>query len=745
MSSAVDVRPRVIRPVCWRLLALAVGSLLALLFPGLDFGHPKYLGPPDELSIAYLEQVLRTHPEDRPARLLLARQQRALGHWEAAEDIAAPAGRRRRSRSRAQAEIELFELSRDAPRRAAAGDSERPLRQQQSLAALRLVAPRASGADQLAHLAETALALEAPGDAAEMLRAPRGARQRQPARLAAARGPLAPGDRRAHGQRQSLPGGEPGRAGRVGGARGRPARARGADRRPIAAAESLRAADAALGRWPTDRRLLDRGITLARAQSDGARAKRWSERLVAARPRRRRAPAAPPGHRARRRATSRRRSRWRRGWWRATRGRGAAAPAGRDRDLVGPRRGGAGRLGVAGQPRLRARASSARWRSATICSTTIGWPRCWSGARPTATITLDELLDLSDALESSGAPENARTRCCAGWSRCSAPTRAYWTERAEVAEHRQDLAGALAAVGQMQMRFGPRGEDAAHEVELLWSLGRADDALAAARRAAPMMTDDAISFWRLYGDLAWNLEADDDAASSYLRLWTLDQRDATVADRLVTLLGGKAARRRGDPHRRRRVHPRSPRRRCWSPRSTPPPTPSAGRTCATWSAWCTPAARRISSPNQAGYWSAEGRLLTPRREVARGRPTPSPRWWRCRPRTWARARICSGRASTPGWSRSRATTATRRRQARQRRRRAAGGRASSGTIAGAVREILAKRGWGADVERADRRRARAGRGRARLDAGQGGAGALRRRRRGRRGRRAPARAGRASA
>ena len=52
MSSAVDARPSVIRPGVLVLLALAVGSLLALLFPGLDFGHPKYLGPPGNLPIA---------------------------------------------------------------------------------------------------------------------------------------------------------------------------------------------------------------------------------------------------------------------------------------------------------------------------------------------------------------------------------------------------------------------------------------------------------------------------------------------------------------------------------------------------------------------------------------------------------------------------------------------------------------------------------------------------------------------
>ena len=54
-------------------------------FPGLDFGHPRFLAHPDELSIAYLDQVLRQRPDDRSARLLLARQQLALGKWSEAE------------------------------------------------------------------------------------------------------------------------------------------------------------------------------------------------------------------------------------------------------------------------------------------------------------------------------------------------------------------------------------------------------------------------------------------------------------------------------------------------------------------------------------------------------------------------------------------------------------------------------------------------------------------------------------
>src|SRR3982751_1075456 len=78
-------RPRLITPHGLIAVAVTVAASLAVLFPGLDFGHPKFLAHPDELAIAYLNQLLRQRPEDRPARLLLARQELALGKWTEAE------------------------------------------------------------------------------------------------------------------------------------------------------------------------------------------------------------------------------------------------------------------------------------------------------------------------------------------------------------------------------------------------------------------------------------------------------------------------------------------------------------------------------------------------------------------------------------------------------------------------------------------------------------------------------------
>ena len=539
MSSAVDARPRVIRPGVLGLVALAVASLLALLFPGLDFGHPKHLGPPDELSIAYLQQVLRTHPGDRAARLLLARQQQALGHWDAAEDsfrLLAGGG----DRIATQAELALLDLERARLDAMPATDAERPLRQQQTLAALRLVAPAPLGPEQLARLADTALALEAPADAAEIYErlAALDAANQHDWLLRAARWRRATGALDASVALYQ-------KASEV-------APAEWAAREDVLmavevltaadrAARALDATDAALGRWPTDRRLLDRGVTLALARGDAGRAKRWSERLIQLGPdqdawlRRhldvelgsgdvataftvaQRLVARHPEDRALRRKLAET-AMWSGhpdealdAWaWLASKGEGPSTEEASRRTLaLGHDLFDHGRVAEVLERKVAA-----------------------------GTITLEELLDLSDALESDGRPERARAVLEQVEPRFVGE-RSYWTERGEVAEHVGDLAGALAVVEQLQRRFGPRSDDMIHEVELLWAIGTPDEALAAARRAAPMMTDDAVGFWRLYGDLAWNEEADEDAEASYLRLWALDQRDATVADRLVTLAGGR--------------------------------------------------------------------------------------------------------------------------------------------------------------------------------------------------------------
>ena len=162
-------RPRLITPHGLVLVAATVAASLALLFPGLDFGHPRFLAHPDELSIAYLDQVLRQRPQDRPARLLLARQQLALGKWSEAE-----AHLHRLTRASVpedaitwRARLALVELERAEVDALPAANPTRTSRQAGAVKELRRVAAAAPfDATELAGIAQMALALEAPGDAA---------------------------------------------------------------------------------------------------------------------------------------------------------------------------------------------------------------------------------------------------------------------------------------------------------------------------------------------------------------------------------------------------------------------------------------------------------------------------------------------------------------------------------------------------------------------------------------------------
>ena len=82
-----------------------VAVLLLFLFPGRNFENPYHLARPDHLSIAYLNMLLRAHPEDAEARLLLAQQQMALGELEEAHETLSLPAAGATTRSAARAEV----------------------------------------------------------------------------------------------------------------------------------------------------------------------------------------------------------------------------------------------------------------------------------------------------------------------------------------------------------------------------------------------------------------------------------------------------------------------------------------------------------------------------------------------------------------------------------------------------------------------------------------------------------------
>jgi hypothetical protein len=48
--TAAARRPRLITPHGLAVVAVTVAASLAVLFPGLDFGHPRFLAHPDDIS-----------------------------------------------------------------------------------------------------------------------------------------------------------------------------------------------------------------------------------------------------------------------------------------------------------------------------------------------------------------------------------------------------------------------------------------------------------------------------------------------------------------------------------------------------------------------------------------------------------------------------------------------------------------------------------------------------------------------
>ena len=534
-SSAAPRRPRLITPQGVAAVAFTVAASLALLFPGLDFGHPAFLAHPDELSIAYLHQVLQQRPQDRAARLLLARQQLALGKWSEAEANLrrllreGPAGEDALS---SRARLVLVELERASVDALPATDAGRRPRQADAVAHLHRLASAPLESAELDRAAELALALESPADAAAIYERlardnPRG--RRDWARLAGrwyqAAGRLQQSATAYQMASDAAPSAADGVADAL--------RAVDVLRAANDGAAALAAVDRALGRWPAEPRLLDKGVTVALAEGRVSEAQRWGARLVAA--------FGDEESIVRRQidvdvaagdtpaALSL-----------------ALALADRRPDDLALRRRVAELATWSGQPRVALAAWA--WLAAR------GFP----GARDQALdlgralfdhqtvaslleasarrgdLKLDDLLELADALEAQGNPDGARATL-RRFERPFTGERRYWIERAAVDERAGDLEGALFSVRTVDRLFAGASESG-HEAELLWSLDRPDEALAVARRQAQTADPAAVPFWRMFGDLAWTTEADADARSAYQHVWTAGGGDGEVAERLATLL-----------------------------------------------------------------------------------------------------------------------------------------------------------------------------------------------------------------
>jgi tetratricopeptide (TPR) repeat protein len=152
-------------PVEIVVLATMVGALLFLLFPGRDFENPQFLARPDELSMAYLRMLLRAHPDQAEARLLLVQEQMALGKLEEAHATLKPLIGRKDALGM-RAEVVALKLDRVRLYAIPPEDPQRKIMQEDVRTAARALMPRTNRVDDLADLADFVLSLGDPGEAA---------------------------------------------------------------------------------------------------------------------------------------------------------------------------------------------------------------------------------------------------------------------------------------------------------------------------------------------------------------------------------------------------------------------------------------------------------------------------------------------------------------------------------------------------------------------------------------------------
>lgn len=592
-SIAPVTRGRFMSPLELLILGIAISGLLFLLFPGADFDNPRHLARPDELSIAYLRLLLRAHPRDSGARLLLAQEQMALGHAAEARESLEPL-LDRMDEIGARAKLARLELDRARMSELPPADSRRRLVQAEVMNGIRLVAPAIQQADDLKELAELALSVEDPAEAANIyVRLAEVDRDHALSWLeSACRWYDASGDyqgsARGHLRASEL-------ASTPAGKRDQAIRALRALEAGQLGASALKTATILVGRFPGDALVLDQATRIALANHDLAHARAWGERqlasanvedgtisrqvdidLQAGDPEAsfhllRTLIARRPGHP----------HLWRRyaqvaswaghpdealnGWtWLARHGSEegyekalALARVLSDPDRViellelrarraAPLRGSAQKAIRSRQPHLpgsavdrrRPRIWSHRWSS---CRTHMGRraARHLSSSPPSATrkgrrpFELGELLLLVQALEDKGEPLRA-IAVLNQFRRAFADQPDYWTPFSAIYQRVGDLEHALACAEEVTKIRGLHLTDALSQATLLWRLRRPSEALAKLVAVQSQARDEDIELWEMMGELAWNYERDAVAMYAYASLWRT-RKTAKVAERLSSL------------------------------------------------------------------------------------------------------------------------------------------------------------------------------------------------------------------
>ncbi len=257
-----------------------VAVLLWFLFPGRNYDNPYLLARPDHLSIAYLNMLLRAHPEDAQARLLLAQQQMSLGELEEARrslDLVLASGK---PEFVSKAEVLALKLDRTRLVAMVAGEPGRDELAAEVRKATYKMIPRTDRPQDLAELADYILSEGDPADGGQGVPAPVGrwtASTTSPGwrrRPAGPRLPATRGRRPACMLRRRFPPATNDQGRRLGREALRALRAANEGKPAMALVKPI------VDRFPNDMGLLEQAIHMAVASQDLSSARRWAERRV---------------------------------------------------------------------------------------------------------------------------------------------------------------------------------------------------------------------------------------------------------------------------------------------------------------------------------------------------------------------------------------------------------------------------------------------------------------------------------
>ena len=256
-----------------------VAVLLWFLFPGRNYDNPYLLARPDHLSIAYLNMLLRAHPEDAQARLLLAQQQMSLGELEEARrslDLVLASGK---PEFISKAEVLALKLDRTRLVAMVAGEPGRDELAAEVRKATYKMIPRTDRPQDLAELADYILSEGDPAEAAKVyLRLSDMDRKNHLGWLEkAARWTEASGNPGAAARlyaQAALSTSDNGQGGRLGREALRALRAANEGKPAMALVKPI------VDRFPNDMGLLEQAIHMAVASQDLSSARRWAERRV---------------------------------------------------------------------------------------------------------------------------------------------------------------------------------------------------------------------------------------------------------------------------------------------------------------------------------------------------------------------------------------------------------------------------------------------------------------------------------